>query len=145
MMSMTFGVSSSVMLLFDFWDVHGPVGMLLSVFVVFLLTVFFELLKLAAAWYPGSPPHAAGVSGLHADAVRHVLQHLDLHRCHHGLSPRLFHLIPSPGSNLMVWTVQRMFIFHFFPPELHALDTKWGNYLIEGGGGGGMKGEFLVC
>ncbi|XP_031711434.1 protein SLC31A2 isoform X1 [Anarrhichthys ocellatus] len=54
MMSMTFGVSSSVMLLFDFWDVHGPVGMLLSVFVVFLLTVFFELLKVWKVWLGSS-------------------------------------------------------------------------------------------
>ncbi|XP_074472867.1 protein SLC31A2 isoform X1 [Sebastes fasciatus] len=42
---MTFGVSSSVTLLFDFWDVHGPAGMVLSVLVVFLLTVFYEVLK----------------------------------------------------------------------------------------------------
>ncbi|KAM3874411.1 protein SLC31A2 [Diretmus argenteus] len=42
---MTFEASSRVMLLFDFWDVHGPAGMLLSVFVVFLLTVLYELLK----------------------------------------------------------------------------------------------------
>ncbi|KAK9532848.1 hypothetical protein VZT92_010213 [Zoarces viviparus] len=54
MMSMTFGVSSSVTLLFDCWDVHGPVGMLLSVFVVFLLTVFFELLKVWKVWLGSS-------------------------------------------------------------------------------------------
>ncbi|CAK6965104.1 probable low affinity copper uptake protein 2 [Scomber scombrus] len=50
MMSMTFGVSSSVTLLFDFWDVHGPAGMVLSVFVVLLLTVFYELLKVWRVW-----------------------------------------------------------------------------------------------
>ncbi|XP_020491702.1 probable low affinity copper uptake protein 2 [Labrus bergylta] len=45
MMSMTFELSDSVTLLFDFWDVQGPGGMVLSVVVVFLLTVFYELLK----------------------------------------------------------------------------------------------------
>ncbi|XP_035463226.1 probable low affinity copper uptake protein 2 isoform X1 [Scophthalmus maximus] len=45
MMSMTFEVSSSVTLLFDFWNVRGPGGMLLSVLVVFLLTVLYEALK----------------------------------------------------------------------------------------------------
>ncbi|XP_069017629.1 protein SLC31A2 [Embiotoca jacksoni] len=50
MMSMTFEVSSSVTLLFDFWDVHGPAGMVLSVFVVLLLTVFYEVLKVWRVW-----------------------------------------------------------------------------------------------
>lgn len=47
---MTFEVSSSVTLLFDFWDVHGPAGMVLSVFVVLLLTVFYEVLKVWRVW-----------------------------------------------------------------------------------------------
>lgn len=50
MMPMTFEVSSSVTLLFDFWDVHGPAGMVMSVIVVFLLTVFYELLKVWRVW-----------------------------------------------------------------------------------------------
>ncbi|XP_018548587.1 probable low affinity copper uptake protein 2 [Lates calcarifer] len=54
MMSMTFGVSSSVTLLFDFWDVHGPAGMVLSVFVVLLLTVFYEVLKVWRVWLGSS-------------------------------------------------------------------------------------------
>lgn len=44
-MNMHFEGSSSVTLLFDFWDVRGPAGMVLSVFVVLLLTVIYELLK----------------------------------------------------------------------------------------------------
>ncbi|KAI7795907.1 probable low affinity copper uptake protein 2 [Triplophysa rosa] len=44
-MNMHFEGSTSVTLLFDFWKVHGPAGMVLSVFVVLLLTVFYELLK----------------------------------------------------------------------------------------------------
>lgn len=50
MMSMTFDTSSSVTLLFDFWDVHGVTGMLLSVVVVFLLTVSYEVLKVGRIW-----------------------------------------------------------------------------------------------
>ncbi|KAF4098743.1 probable low affinity copper uptake protein 2 [Onychostoma macrolepis] len=44
-MNMHFEGSSNVTLLFDFWDVRGPAGMVLSVFVVLLLTVIYELLK----------------------------------------------------------------------------------------------------
>ncbi|XP_067279116.1 probable low affinity copper uptake protein 2 [Pseudorasbora parva] len=44
-MNMHFEGSSNVTLLFDFWDVRGPAGMVLSVFVVLLLTVMYELLK----------------------------------------------------------------------------------------------------
>lgn len=50
MMSMTFDTSSSVTLLFDFWDVNGVAGMLLSVVVVFLLTVCYEVLKVSRIW-----------------------------------------------------------------------------------------------
>lgn len=50
MMSMTFEASSSVTLLFNFWDVHGPAEMFLSVVVVFLLTVFYEVLKVWRVW-----------------------------------------------------------------------------------------------
>lgn len=53
-MQMTFGVSSSVTLLFDFWDVHGPAGMVLSVFVVLLLTVFYDVLKVWRVWLGNS-------------------------------------------------------------------------------------------
>ncbi|XP_062867728.1 probable low affinity copper uptake protein 2 [Trichomycterus rosablanca] len=44
-MQMHFEVSDSVTLLFNFWNVHGPGGMFLSVLVVLLLTVMYELLK----------------------------------------------------------------------------------------------------
>ncbi|CAL1569635.1 unnamed protein product [Knipowitschia caucasica] len=70
-MSMTFEASSSVTLLFDFWSVHGVGGMLLSVLVVFLLTLVFELLKVFRIRLsqrfersPAAPPageHNAGV------------------------------------------------------------------------------------
>ncbi|XP_064163123.1 probable low affinity copper uptake protein 2 [Anguilla rostrata] len=56
---MHFEDSSNVTLLFHFWDVHGPAGMVLSVFLVLLLTVFYELLKVWKIWLgegPVSPP-----------------------------------------------------------------------------------------
>ncbi|XP_023687241.1 protein SLC31A2 isoform X2 [Paramormyrops kingsleyae] len=68
---MHFVDSSSVTLLFKFWDVHGPAGMVLSVFVVLLLTVFYELLKVLKVWLgeqavptppPRHPPEALGSS-----------------------------------------------------------------------------------
>lgn len=58
--------------------------------------------QLVVAHYPDGPPHAAGVSGLHADALRHVLQLLDLSRRHCGLRPRLFCLVPTPGSHVTI-------------------------------------------
>uniref|UniRef100_A0A7N8WUP2 Copper transport protein n=3 Tax=Mastacembelus armatus TaxID=205130 RepID=A0A7N8WUP2_9TELE len=63
---MTFEASSRVTLLFDFWNVQGPAGMVLSVFVVLLLTVFYEMLKVWRVWLGSSSklaqrqsPHAA--------------------------------------------------------------------------------------
>ncbi|KAJ0015529.1 hypothetical protein NQD34_009149 [Periophthalmus magnuspinnatus] len=49
-MQMTFYTSSSVTLLFEFWEVHGVAGMLLSVLVVFLLTLTYETLKVTRIW-----------------------------------------------------------------------------------------------
>ncbi|XP_075885476.1 protein SLC31A2 [Nelusetta ayraudi] len=72
MMSMTFQASSSVMLLFDFWDVHTPAGMALSVLVVLLLTVFYEVLKvwrvrLGSHCQPPAPPRAQSPSQASSD------------------------------------------------------------------------------
>uniref|UniRef100_A0A3Q3WT39 Copper transport protein n=1 Tax=Mola mola TaxID=94237 RepID=A0A3Q3WT39_MOLML len=67
MSEMTFEVSSRVTLLFDFWDVQGPAGMVLSVLVVLLLTVFYEVLKVWRLWLGSSsklaqPPIASSDS-----------------------------------------------------------------------------------
>ncbi|XP_055792167.1 probable low affinity copper uptake protein 2 isoform X2 [Salvelinus fontinalis] len=64
-MSMTFEAGSSVMLLFHFWDVQGPAGMVLSVFMVLLLTVFYELLKVWRIWLGKrpSPFHSSDCQG----------------------------------------------------------------------------------
>ncbi|XP_037547766.1 probable low affinity copper uptake protein 2 [Nematolebias whitei] len=68
-MRMTFEASSSVTLLFSFWDVHGPAGMILSVLIVFLLTVFYEVLKVWRVWLgsrsklvPAAPSDASSCS-----------------------------------------------------------------------------------
>nr|XP_046230714.1 probable low affinity copper uptake protein 2 isoform X2 [Scatophagus argus] len=74
MMPMTFEVSSSVTLLFDFWDVHGPAGMVLSVFVVLLLTVLYEVLKVWRVWLGCSsklaraPSVYATAQSMHSDS-----------------------------------------------------------------------------
>lgn len=47
---MAFELSDTVTLLFDFWDVEGPAGMVLTVFVISLLTVFYEVLKVWRVW-----------------------------------------------------------------------------------------------
>ncbi|XP_012719626.1 probable low affinity copper uptake protein 2 [Fundulus heteroclitus] len=62
-MQMTFEASSSVTLLFDFWDVHGPAGMVLSVFFVLVLTVFFEILKVWRVWLSSNSQLAQPPSG----------------------------------------------------------------------------------
>ncbi|KAL0965385.1 hypothetical protein UPYG_G00280600 [Umbra pygmaea] len=63
-MHMTFEAGSSVTLLFDFWDVHGPAGMVLSVFVVLLLTVFYELLKVSRVWLGKRSEHQSAQSDI---------------------------------------------------------------------------------
>ncbi|XP_037654309.1 probable low affinity copper uptake protein 2 [Choloepus didactylus] len=44
-MAMHFIFSDEVVLLFDFWSVHSPAGMVLSVLVVLLLAVLYEGIK----------------------------------------------------------------------------------------------------
>nr|KAF6434473.1 solute carrier family 31 member 2 [Molossus molossus] len=44
-MEMHFIFSDKVVLLFDFWSVHSPAGMALSVLVVLLLAVLYENIK----------------------------------------------------------------------------------------------------
>ncbi|XP_005055467.2 PREDICTED: probable low affinity copper uptake protein 2 [Ficedula albicollis] len=48
-MQMTFYFSDTVVLLFDFWNVHSPAGMVLSVLVILLLSVLYEALKMGKA------------------------------------------------------------------------------------------------
>ncbi|XP_031986636.1 probable low affinity copper uptake protein 2 isoform X2 [Corvus moneduloides] len=48
-MRMTFYFSDTVVLLFDFWNVHNPTGMVLSVLVILLLSVLYEAVKMGKA------------------------------------------------------------------------------------------------
>ncbi|KYO23161.1 putative low affinity copper uptake protein 2 [Alligator mississippiensis] len=45
MMAMYFFFSDKVVLLFDFWNVHSPAGMALSVVVILLLAALYEVIK----------------------------------------------------------------------------------------------------
>ncbi|OWK07164.1 SLC31A2, partial [Cervus elaphus hippelaphus] len=46
---MHFIFSDEVVLLFDFWSVHSPTGMALSVLVILLLAVLYESIKVGKA------------------------------------------------------------------------------------------------
>lgn len=48
-MAMHFIFSDTVVLLFDFWSVHSPTGMALSVLVILLLAVLYEGIKVGKA------------------------------------------------------------------------------------------------
>ncbi|KAK2535485.1 Slc31a2 [Columba guinea] len=48
-MQMTFYFSDTAVLLFDFWSVHTPAGMALSVLVILLLSVLYEAIKMGKA------------------------------------------------------------------------------------------------
>uniref|UniRef100_A0A8D0C2J5 Copper transport protein n=1 Tax=Salvator merianae TaxID=96440 RepID=A0A8D0C2J5_SALMN len=49
MMEMYFYFSDKVVLLFDFWNVHSPAGMALSVLIITLLAVLYEAIKVGKA------------------------------------------------------------------------------------------------
>lgn len=59
-------------------------------------------LQLAAARHPDVPPRPAGDAGLHADALRHVLQRVDLPGRRPRLRPRLLRRLPSAGPDVSV-------------------------------------------
>ncbi|XP_064249507.1 protein SLC31A2 isoform X1 [Passer domesticus] len=48
-LAMTFYFSDTAVLLFDFWNVHSPTGMVLSVLVILLLSVLYEAVKMGKA------------------------------------------------------------------------------------------------
>uniref|UniRef100_A0A1A8GCJ6 Copper transport protein n=1 Tax=Nothobranchius korthausae TaxID=1143690 RepID=A0A1A8GCJ6_9TELE len=117
-MQMTFGWSSSVMLLFDFWNVHSPAGMVLSVFIVLLLTVLFELLKAWRLWLgSGVPLHQP------ADAVASSLSEsssgLETSPSESSLTP-----IESRPRTTNKWTL------HVLQTVLHMLQVTLGYMLM---------------
>ncbi|XP_068585689.1 protein SLC31A2 [Cebidichthys violaceus] len=125
MMSMTFGVSSSVTLLFDFWDVHGPVGMVLSVFVVLLLTVFFELLKVVKVRLGSSSELAhpqrlyVAPQSLNSDSISAL----------EGSSPSESSLTPMEEPPLAPNTRNR-WLLHGIQAVLHMLQVSLGYMLM---------------
>ncbi|XP_010019878.1 PREDICTED: probable low affinity copper uptake protein 2, partial [Nestor notabilis] len=46
---MSFYFSDKAVLLFDFWSVHTPTGMVLSVLVILLLSMLYEAIKMGKA------------------------------------------------------------------------------------------------
>uniref|UniRef100_A0A6G1RHR6 Copper transport protein n=1 Tax=Hypotaenidia okinawae TaxID=2861861 RepID=A0A6G1RHR6_9GRUI len=48
-MQMSFYFSDTVVLLFDFWSVHTPTGMALSVLLILLLSMLYEAIKMGKA------------------------------------------------------------------------------------------------
>ncbi|KAM8995954.1 protein SLC31A2 isoform 1-T1 [Guaruba guarouba] len=48
-MQMSFYFSDTAVLLFDFWSVHTPTGMVLSVLVILLLSMLYEAIKMGKA------------------------------------------------------------------------------------------------
>uniref|UniRef100_A0A8C9F875 Copper transport protein n=1 Tax=Pavo cristatus TaxID=9049 RepID=A0A8C9F875_PAVCR len=48
-LQMTFFFSDRLVLLFDFWSVHSPTGLVLSVLVILLLSVLYEVVKMGKA------------------------------------------------------------------------------------------------
>lgn len=48
-MEMTFSFSDRLVLLFDCWSVHSPTGLALSVLVILLLSVLYEVVKMGKA------------------------------------------------------------------------------------------------
>ncbi|XP_047425532.1 probable low affinity copper uptake protein 2 isoform X2 [Mugil cephalus] len=122
MMSMTFGVSNSITLLFDFWDVHGPAGMALSVFVVLLLTVFYELLKVWRVWLgKGSQlarprPTSAGPSPGYSSSI------LESSSSESSLAPIEPHP-PSPST-------RHSWLLHVIQTLLHILQVSLGYMLM---------------
>ncbi|XP_059213521.1 probable low affinity copper uptake protein 2 [Centropristis striata] len=122
MMSMTFGVSSSVTLLFDFWDVHGPAGMVLSVLVVLLLTVFYEVLKVWRVWLGSrsqlAPPPYGAPPACRSDSS----SVLESSPSESSLTP----MEPTPPSG----STRNSWLLHGIQTLLHMLQVTLGYMLM---------------
>lgn len=123
-MQMTFGVSSSVTLLFDFWDVHGPAGMVLSVLVVLLLTVFYEVLKVWRVWL-GNGSKLAQDQCLDATGLpssQESISVLESSPSESSLTP--IHSHPPAPNNRNSW------LLHCIQTALHVLQVTLGYMLM---------------
>ncbi|XP_068430212.1 protein SLC31A2 isoform X2 [Clinocottus analis] len=121
---MTFEVSTSVTLLFDFWNVHGPAGMALSVFVVLLLTVFFELLKVWRVWLTRSSKLAQPLGSCAASRpfVGDSISVLESSPSESSLTP-IESLAPAPDP-------RKRWLLHGIQAVLHILQVSLGYMLM---------------
>ncbi|XP_076140908.1 protein SLC31A2 isoform X1 [Alosa pseudoharengus] len=141
-MSMHFEASSSVTLLFDFWDVHGPAGMVLSVFVVLLLTVFYELLKVwkvglsQRSEAPGPPPFPAPYSPTEGRCFSPqpacLSPQLESHESITALasSPSESTLNPANGANTATSSSLNSWLQHGLQTILHIVQVTLGYMLM---------------
>lgn len=130
---MTFVVSSRVKLLFDFWDVQGPAGMVLSVLVVFLLTVFYELLKVFRVWL-GNPCQKHQSQSLYfpSTITGSCSSSMDLPRGSHAMlnsSPSESSLAPvEPHPKHPA--IQNRWLLHGIQTVLHLIQVTLGYMLM---------------
>ncbi|KAM8829114.1 protein SLC31A2 [Spinachia spinachia] len=121
-MAMTFGVSSSVTLLFDSWSVHGPAGMVLSVFVVFVLTVLYEVLKVFKLWLGSSSMRAQPPDPYAVPRTFDSASALESSPSESSLTPMQPH--PPTPDNRKRWLI------HAVQAVLHMLQVSLGYMLM---------------
>ncbi|RVE65416.1 hypothetical protein OJAV_G00116330 [Oryzias javanicus] len=119
-MRMTFGVSSSVTLLFDGWDVHSPAGMVLSVLLVLLLTLFYEVLKVWRVWLSASQlavraPACTAPPSMHSESASMLESSPEI-----SLAPVELHA-PGPTNSWLLRVIQT---------GLHVLQVVLGYMLM---------------
>lgn len=136
-MNMHFEGSNSVTLLFDFWDVHGPAGMVLSVFVVLLLTVVYELLKVwkitigkqnqASITHPSAPVSFSPEPSCFAPVMK----------CQEGgssltNSPSEISLAPTENTatNADTTAAKKSWLLHCLQTAIHILQVTLGYMLM---------------
>ncbi|TRY57665.1 hypothetical protein DNTS_025902 [Danionella cerebrum] len=131
-MNMHFEASSNVTLLFDFWDVRGPAGMVLSVFVVLLLTVFYELLKV---WKINVGKKQAPVSQTSAPVSFATDQSCfdTVAKCGEGSSnPSEISLAPTENNTSTIETrpADKSWTLHCLQTAIHILQVTLGYMLM---------------
>ncbi|XP_043087748.1 probable low affinity copper uptake protein 2 [Puntigrus tetrazona] len=125
-MNMHFIGSSNVTLLFDFWDVRGPAGMVLSVFVVLLLTVIYEFLKVwkitigkrnqASVKQSSAPVSFSPEASCFASVMKHQ----------EGSSS----LTNSPSEISLAATAKKSWLLHCLLTAIHILQVALGYMLM---------------
>ncbi|XP_048021769.1 probable low affinity copper uptake protein 2 isoform X1 [Megalobrama amblycephala] len=137
-MNMHFKGSSNVTLLFNFWDVHGPAGMVLSVFVVLLLTMLYELLKVwkitvgkqkhSSVTHPSAPVTFSPEQSCFAPVMR----------CQEGSSalassPSEISLAPTETTTATADTTatsEKSWLLHCLQTAIHILQVTLGYMLM---------------